>query len=746
MTPRSAVAADGSLPSLRGPNGAARRPVNRGHQRARPPASVSAHAHRAGAAEERPADADQLPFEPRTLLLSLWRRRRQLLLWTALAGVAGIGGGLLFGSRVYEAETVMLYAAPEGGAASLLTEMNLVKIQPNLEAVRDRLQLRVPLAQLGAACRVDVRPQTNLLSVRVNWGSAEGAAAIANNLRDQFLESQRQLREAALGGRVRDLEEQRQGVRQQLDAAEEALRRYTAENGLVEADNEVQALLDQLGRVDRLYQQAQAEKDGLDQHGISAALTGRGGDAPPAVQSLGLEDVEGRLQGLLSTMRGSREQQANQALLERARTEYERAQQLIEKGLIPQSQVDEARAEYEQAQALAGDTEQSRQWRTRVGALMTERLDRLNAARQRLREQIDQLPQLQRGYVSLKRDVSFHREELQSLDERIAQLRRAYESTVPDFRVVSEAHPPAMPLSSNRKVLAVGIVLLGSVVAFAVTLARELLDATVKSPEELELKLRLPALAALPRADDPRDLSPLTATPAARERFRSLAHRVRTSMPAHGARLLVVSVDREEGATGIAANLAAALGRQDEQVLLVDAAFRPEGHEAAAQAAAAPVPEHLLVDDEAWAAAQRFALRDLACSDAQGPRGLGEYLSYEVEAPGAAIWPTPLPGVACCPRLGEPVVTDLVGSRRMAEFLETASARFSVVVVDAPPLGEGVQCEWLARWCDAAILVVRSRHTGLPALRRATDRLRATGCPVTGVVLNDVEALYLRQA
>jgi Mrp family chromosome partitioning ATPase len=125
-------------------------------------------------------------------------------------------------------------------------------------------------------------------------------------------------------------------------------------------------------------------------------------------------------------------------------------------------------------------------------------------------------------------------------------------------------------------------------------------------------------------------------------------------------------------------------------------------------------------------------------------KGLGEWLSYDVLSPEEMIWPTILAGVECIPRLEAAVSPDLLSSMRMKELMETLSENFSFIIVDGPPVGTLVDAELIAQCCDAMIFVVRSRSCVSSVLKKSVERMRGTGTPVAGFIVNYIDPLYLK--
>jgi len=83
-----------------------------------------------------------------------------------------------------------------------------------------------------------------------------------------------------------------------------------------------------------------------------------------------------------------------------------------------------------------------------------------------------------------------------------------------------------------------------------------------------------------------------------------------------------------------------------------------------------------------------------------------------------------------------PNPAELVGSHRMREGLQAATASFDLVLCDSPPLMAVGDAAALAAQCDGVILVIRVGKTAHDVLRRVVDQIDAVKGRILGVVLN----------
>src|ERR1044072_9228539 len=206
-------------------------------------------------------------LEITTLLLGIWKWRRIVYVFGAIFLVLALTISSIKYQQVFEAETVMLYKPPpvpqEGNPykpLSLTTQMEMINMQANLEEIRKRLNLSVPLKAIGAACEVTLEKGTTLIILTVKWDSAKESADIANAIRDVFIESQVRLRKEEADNQIKDLDTRLQTIREKLKGADSKLLQYTTANPLIDMGKQSQWALEQLNSIDLLYEQAQIDQ------------------------------------------------------------------------------------------------------------------------------------------------------------------------------------------------------------------------------------------------------------------------------------------------------------------------------------------------------------------------------------------------------------------------------------------------------------------------------------------------------
>jgi len=254
---------------------------------------------------------------------------------------------------------------------------------------------------------------------------------------------------------------------------------------------------------------------------------------------------------------------------------------------------------------------------------------------------------------------------------------------------------------------------LSLVFAIAIPLLLELLDTSLRTPQDVVRHLRIPLLGVLPDADDEEvDIPQLeTAVHDApqsmfAEVFRSIRTNLQFTAPADRQRSIVVTSPRpEDGKTTIACNLATMLAGGGRRVLLVDANFRkPAIHHIFKVRSPAGGLSSILVG--------QATLSDLVVKT--------EINRLDVLVSG------PLP----------PNPAELVGSDQMVKFIAEATEAYDQIILDAPPVLLASDASVLATRVDGVVIVCRARVNSRGIGGRACSLLRRVEAHLFGGILN----------
>ncbi|WP_303699671.1 CpsD/CapB family tyrosine-protein kinase [Lentibacillus sp. CBA3610] len=192
------------------------------------------------------------------------------------------------------------------------------------------------------------------------------------------------------------------------------------------------------------------------------------------------------------------------------------------------------------------------------------------------------------------------------------------------------------------------------------------------------------------------------------EQFRTVRTNLQFSSADHELKsLMVTSSGPSEGKSSSAANLAVVYAQQGKKVLLVDSDMRK------------PTVHYTFRLDNL------SGLSNILVGDAS----LQDTVTYsDVEN---------LDVIACGPIPPNP--SELLGSRRMEQFIKEAKMAYDIILFDTPPVLAVTDAQILANLCDGSMLIVRSKQTEYESAEKSIDVLQSSTAKFLGTVLNGVE-------
>jgi succinoglycan biosynthesis transport protein ExoP len=184
------------------------------------------------------------------------------------------------------------------------------------------------------------------------------------------------------------------------------------------------------------------------------------------------------------------------------------------------------------------------------------------------------------GYNVMEREAKSNRQVYESLLQREKELRVASNSRANNVRVIDRAEVPKAPISAGSRRTWLMSAVIGLALAVGVAFGLNYMDDTIKTPEDVLKRLKLPFLGLIPsiREDKHPALISSQVPHEFGEAYRSLRTALVSKYPQEGTKIMIVtSAQPLEGKTTTAANLAVALALGGSRVLLVDADMRRPG-------------------------------------------------------------------------------------------------------------------------------------------------------------------------
>jgi len=333
--------------------------------------------------------------------------------------------------------------------------------------------------------------------------------------------------------------------------------------------------------------------------------------------------------------------------------------------------------------------------------------------------------------TSLTRETSVQDNNYRKYSESLEQARINFamdNERISNIRVVQAATLPIKAIKPNKLVdLTLGLIL-GILGAIVLAIFSEHLDHSIKTPEEAEEMLQLPALASIPRVRMgrvfPKVKSEMRAktnretgekpakleTPAKiREPYEAFMERLLLNSNGSACSPYVLAVTgcrRNEGVSAVAANIAATISRhhKNEYVLLVDANFiHPSVHKIF-NTKLAP------------------GLTDILTNGNNHANTIQLLPKQNVHILSAGI----LNGN----------FAEAFNSDKFTKLLTSMKKHYRFVVIDIPPLNEASSAARMAGLCDGTVLVVAAERLRREVMQRAKTQLMESNANILGVVLN----------
>ncbi|MBL8183355.1 MAG: polysaccharide biosynthesis tyrosine autokinase, partial [Blastocatellia bacterium] len=332
----------------------------------------------------------------------------------------------------------------------------------------------------------------------------------------------------------------------------------------------------------------------------------------------------------------------------------------------------------------------------------------------------------------LQQSIETNKGFLDNLRKQQSSNDIATQGTDNNIRVAAFAIPPDTPVAPRRLTTVLAALFLSTLFGMGLALFLEYLDDTIRTTEEIENYLQLPALAAIPTIDsmpkrrlllvgnaerpaedDPANSELLIyadSRSSLAEAYRQLRTSILLSTAGHPPKsLLITSSLPSEGKTTTATNTAISLAQTGARVLIIDADMRrPRLH--SVFNITNGIGLSTLLSSEL---SEAEILKAIRTDD-------GTKLNLLTSGP---IPPNP---------------AELIGSEQMASLLKVLQKHFTHVVIDSPPITSFTDGVLIASMVDGVILVVHSGKSSRQVVRRTKQSLIDVGAKIVGVVLNNV--------
>jgi succinoglycan biosynthesis transport protein ExoP len=593
----------------------------------------------------------------------------------------------------------------------MATQIKLVESDSVLRPVDQRFELRKQEGQASALSargdaapvmlkqlKVTRPPNTYLMQVGYRSADPQMAADAANAITQSYLEHSYEIRLRSSAGVESFMERQIEELKAKMEKSSHALSGFERELNVINPEEKTNILSARLLQLNTEYTNAQTER---------------------LKQEAGYQSVSGgSLEAALAAPQG-------EALRKLADHRNEAAEHFAEvKSHYGANHPEFRKAEAQLGQvdaALAGTRKQVIE-RVEIGYREAQRREAMvSVAVTAAKAEFDRMNARSFDYQAVKREADADKNLYEQLVRKIreAGINAGFQNS--SIRIADAARPALKPVFPNYLLNVLLAMLLSTLTAVGAAVLSDLLDKTVRDPEQVARTLRTEVIGSLPLIKDGRAGSLAALKDGGGERrgrdrhdLSGFGESVRTlrnsillgNFDRHYRSLLVTSAAPGDGKTTTAANLAAAHAEQGKRTLLIDGDLRrPSVH-------------------------HNFNL--------PGVVGLSNALLGEIAWREALIQTEAFPHLFILPA-GPPSrrASDLVG-RGLTELLEQASAEYDLVILDAPPLLGFAEPLQMATAVDGVVVVARAGRTSRKAVASVLATLNRLRAKVVGLVLNEV--------
>lgn len=337
-----------------------------------------------------------------------------------------------------------------------------------------------------------------------------------------------------------------------------------------------------------------------------------------------------------------------------------------------------------------------------------------------LNQALKRLPETQRLYLQLYRDVKVNSELYTSLLNSYQQLKIAEAGEIGNVRIIDTAAEPIKPIAPRKLVILILSIFVGGFVGVLIALLRNLMHTGIKDSTQIENELDLPVYATVPRSPVQESriqilkkkksipiLAVKNTNDIAIESLRSIRTTIHFSLANAKNNVIAISGPAPEvGKSFISANLATIFAQGNKRVLLIDADIR-RGY------------------------LHKYFNRDTT-------PGLTELLSGQSTL-AQTVFKTQVNNLDFIARgKNQNNPSEMLSSTQFKELLEQLSQQYDHIILDTPPVLAVTDGIIISQYAGVNLVVARYAKTQIKELELTVNRFEQAGSKVNGIILNDI--------
>lgn len=335
---------------------------------------------------------------------------------------------------------------------------------------------------------------------------------------------------------------------------------------------------------------------------------------------------------------------------------------------------------------------------------------------------LKRLPDLQRQYLQLYRDVEVKQQLYTGLLNTYQTLNVAKAGEIGNVRIVDTAIEPVKPIKPKKLIILVLSIFVGGFIGVMLALLRKMLRNGIKDSTQIENEFDLPVYATVPRSPvqesrikllKKKKSIPILAIKhgddVAIESLRSMRTAIHFALA--NAKNNIISIAGpapEVGKSFISVNLATILAQSNKRVLLIDADLR------------------------------RGYLNKYF--NAEIKPGLSEYLAGEVGL-NEITHHSEVAGLDMITRGKSPAnPSEALSTPQFIAFLEEIMPLYDHILIDTPPVLAVTDGVVIAQNAGVNLVIARHAKTHMKELELTLSRFEQAGIKVNGFILNDIQS------
>lgn len=334
---------------------------------------------------------------------------------------------------------------------------------------------------------------------------------------------------------------------------------------------------------------------------------------------------------------------------------------------------------------------------------------------------LKQLPDIQRQYLQLYREVEVKTQLYTALLNSYQQLRIAKAGEIGNVRIVDTAVEPVEPIKPQKLQILILSIFLGGFLGILIALLRNMLRTGVKDSTQIENEFDLPVYATVPRSPvqetrisilKKKKSIPILAVKhsddIAVESLRSIRTAIHFALAnAKNNIIMIAGPSPEVGKSFISTNLATIFAQSNKKVLLIDADMR-RGY----------MHKYFNVEVKP---------------------GLSEYLSHQADLT-QVIHQTDISGLSVITRGKNPTnPSEMLGSEQFKSLLEQLSQQYDHIIIDTPPVLAVTDGIIISQYAGVNLIIARYAKSQMKELELSLNRFEQANVKVNGFILNDIQ-------